>query len=77
MPQHGGIRPGREARALSKLASLRDYVLVAQDRRRIEVFSRSDGGEWQHRVFSAGDEVALPSIDCRFDLNELYGSAGV
>jgi hypothetical protein len=41
------------------------------------VFSRPDGGEWQHRVFAAGDEVALPSLDCRFDLNELYGSAGV
>jgi Uma2 family endonuclease len=68
---------GEKREHYQKLASLRDYVLVTQDRRRIEVFSRSDGGEWQHKVFAAGDEVALPSIDCRFDLNELYGSAGL
>lgn len=50
---------GEKREHYQKLASLRDYVLVAQDRRRIEVFSRFDGGEWHHRVFAAGDEVEL------------------
>lgn len=32
------------------LASLRDYVLVAQGRQRVEVFSRGSDDAWRHRV---------------------------
>lgn len=60
-----------------QLASLRDYVLVAQSRRRVEVFTRMPDGEWQHRVHASGEVVLLPSIDARFDVDELYTAAGL
>lgn len=67
---------GEKREQYQQLISLRDYVLVAQSRRRVEVFTRNDAGEWQHRVFTSGDVVDLPSIDCHFDLDELYTAAG-
>lgn len=60
-----------------QLVSLRDYVLVAQNRRRVEVFARADGAEWHHHVYVAGDRVVLSSIDCFFEVDELYVSAGL
>ena len=60
-----------------QLPSLRDYVLVAQNRRRIEVFTRAVDGEWHHTVHGAGEIVVLPSIDCRFEVDELYAAAGL
>jgi hypothetical protein len=56
---------------------MRDYVLVAQSRRRVEVFTRTADGEWQHRVHVSGEVVLLPSIDYRFAVDELYTAAGL
>jgi Uma2 family endonuclease len=62
--------------AYQTLESLREYVLVAQDRRRIEVWVRSDEG-WTSSTHDAGDTVRLPSIDLTFDVDELYAIAGI
>lgn len=61
-----------------RLASLREYVLVAQDRRRVEVWRRADGdGDWKHEAFEAGAKAVLPSIELTIDVDELYSIAGV
>jgi hypothetical protein len=51
-------------------------VLIAQDRRRVEVWRR-DGERWVHDVHAAGEAVRLPSIDFTLDVDELYAIAGV
>lgn len=52
-----------------RLGSLREYVLVAQDRIRIEHYRR-DGDRW---IFSeAGDTLDLPAIDCHIDVAAIY-----
>jgi Uma2 family endonuclease len=43
-----------------QLDSLREYVLIAQDERRIEVYRRDDAGEW-------GQEILGPNADLRFE----------
>lgn len=59
-----------------RLASLTDYVVIHQDRRRVEIWSR-DGGGWTHHVHE-GDAVApLASVEAALDLRELYATAGV
>jgi Uma2 family endonuclease len=68
---------GEKREHYQQLTSLRDYVLVAQNRRRVEVFTRTAAGDWQHHVHVAGEAVSLPSIDCRFDVDELYAAAGL
>ena len=59
-----------------RLASLGDYVLVAQDRRRVEVWSRGADG-WVHEIYEAGATARLTSIDCELSVDELYRRAGV
>jgi len=52
-----------------RLDSLREYVLVAQDKIRIEHYRR-DGEKW---IFSEiGDTLDLPAIDCRVDVSAVY-----
>jgi Uma2 family endonuclease len=57
-----------------RLASLRDYVLVASHKRRIECFSRRvETNDWTLASASGMDEVvAVPSIGCILSLAEVY-----
>ncbi len=63
-------------RYYQQLASLREYVLVAQDRRRVEIWRRDSDG-WAHSVHETGATARLPSIDVELDVDELYEAAGV
>lgn len=56
-----------------RIASLREYVVVSHSERAIDVFRRAANGEWQQPVPSSSGEVAfLTSINCTFDVDELY-----
>ena len=52
------------------LPSLRDYVLVESEARRVEVFSLEDG-EWRGRTYPEG-AARLPSLGIELGLDELY-----
>jgi len=55
------------------LESLQDYLLIAQDRRRVELFSRQPDGRWiLSQVQDEKAEVALESIGCRLALADVY-----
>lgn len=57
-----------------RLESLREYLLVAQDRPRIERFFRQQpGDEWSYALVSGLDAVLhLASLDCDLRLEEVY-----
>lgn len=59
-----------------RIPSLRECVLVAHDRRRVEVWRRDAGGGWSQLVAESG-EVDLPSIGCRLAVEALYHRAGL
>lgn len=42
-----------------RIATLEQYVLVAQDRRRIESLRRPDRGHWIHEVAQGGERILL------------------
>jgi Uma2 family endonuclease len=42
-----------------RFMTLEEYVLVAQDRRRIECFRRPEHGHWAHEVAQAGQSIVL------------------
>lgn len=66
----------REKRAsYATLESLREYVIVDQDRMRVELYRRESGG-WRGYVLSEPDDVVESScLMARFTLSQIY--AGV
>jgi Uma2 family endonuclease len=55
------------------LPSLQEYVLVAQDRLSVEVFTRQPDDRWLLAAYSTPeDEVLFDSIQCRIPLPEIY-----
>ena len=57
--------------AYTSIASLEEYVLIAQARSEVDVFRRS--GEWKaERVAGAGKEVALKSLKLSLPLSVIY-----
>lgn len=53
--------------------SLKEYVLIAQDRQHLEHYVRQSEGRWLlEETNHPGDVVALPSIGCTLALAEVY-----
>jgi Uma2 family endonuclease len=55
------------------IPSLREYVLVAQDRMRVEHFERQAKGKWLLTTFrSAESPVVFPALEIEIPLAEIY-----
>jgi Uma2 family endonuclease len=68
---------GRKFEQYRRIASLREYVLVAQDRILIERYTRQ-GEEWVLTDFRSREDVlGLASIDCEVPLAEIYDRVSV
>jgi len=67
----------REKRlAYQGLPSLIDYLIVSQEARSIERFTRDASG-WTHAVFHPGETIELASIDLDLSLDDLYTGIGM
>ena len=56
-----------------KLASLSDYVLISQDKMRVEHYTRQDTNHWLLSVATEASEVlVLASMDCTLTLAAIY-----
>jgi len=53
-----------------KLESLQEYVLVAQDLMRVEVYRRATG--WDLELYGEGDRFRLETADLELAVDELY-----
>lgn len=55
------------------LPSLREYLLLRQDRVQADLYQLGDEGRWQHQVFTQPDEVlALRCLDVAVSLRDVY-----
>ena len=64
---------GEKFERYKSMETLRDYVLVPQDRPRLEHFSRQPEGTWSHAELDGTDAaLTLDSINCRLSLAEVY-----
>lgn len=55
------------------LESLTDYVLIAQDKLRIEHYVRQPDNRWLYTAITEPhEEIYLASIDCRLRLSDVY-----
>jgi Uma2 family endonuclease len=57
--------------AYRRLKSLREYVLISQRERRVEVYRR-DGRRWHLDEYGAGERPALESVSIELAVDELY-----
>ena len=60
-----------------QIPALREYLLIAQDRREIEIYARTADGSWQRSVRGPGERLELRSIDVQLTVDELYAIAGL
>jgi Uma2 family endonuclease len=69
---------GEKREHYQRIEALRAYVLVAQDKPLVELWSRADpSSDWSHIRFGPGEQVPLSAIGCRIDVDQLYLTAGV
>jgi Uma2 family endonuclease len=61
---------GEKFENYKSVPSLEAYVLVHQQERKMEVFSRTDG--WKAQVAQAGQVIEIPAIDVRLSVAEIY-----
>jgi Uma2 family endonuclease len=67
---------GRKWEHYRRLASLREYLLVAQDQPTVEHYLRHQGGIWSFSEASGfGAAVELPTIGCTLELGDIYAKA--
>lgn len=59
----------------ARIPALRAYVVVSHEERRIDLWTRTDGGEWSLRSARAGDHLELACIGCRLDVTAVYDAA--
>lgn len=75
-PSTEGYDRGKKFELYRTLGSFREYLLVHQDRRRVEHYSRQDDGGWLLREHSgAGGSVAIDLLAVHIPLSDLYASA--
>jgi Uma2 family endonuclease len=55
-----------------RLPSLREYVLVDPDTRRVEAFRRTEQGQWVLDDMSEAAELVLPCIDARIPMAQVF-----
>ncbi len=63
---------GEKFESYKQIASLRHYVLVAQDALRVEVWTRGDDDAWSLAASGAGNVAELPALGARLEVDELY-----
>ncbi len=62
--------------AYRHIASLREYVLIDQERRWVEVYRRNEAG-WSADIFVPDDEITLESADMQISMDDLYEGGSV
>lgn len=55
------------------IESFREYLLVAQDRAHVALYTKQNENEWLHREYnSLNESFYLSSLDCKLPLAEIY-----
>lgn len=69
---------GKKFEQYSRLETLREYVLVAQDEAKVERFTRQDDGTWNYASATGLDAtLKLPGLNCELHLADVYDQTSV
>ena len=71
-PSTAAFDSGEKFEHYKQLASLHEYILVSQDRVRVEHY-QLEGAQWTHNRFQRLEDVlSLTSIECEMLLRAIY-----
>ena len=65
------VDKSKKMRCYRKIPSLKQYILVEQDFKMIEVFERDNNKRWTAKIFEEEDDI-LKIGDCEIPLKEIY-----
>lgn len=71
-PSTEGIDRREKLLAHRTLESLREYVLIAQDKRQAEVYRRAADGAWSLEILDEGDPLHLECVGATLSLDDVY-----
>lgn len=75
-PSTEGYDRGRKFELYRTIPSLREYLLIHQDRRHVEHYSRQDDSSWVLREYAGSESsVDIQRLSLRIPLADLYASA--
>jgi Uma2 family endonuclease len=63
---------GEKAAHYRHIPSLREYVLVSQRQRRVEVYRRNEARRWELFEYGEGETAELASVGCGVAVDEVY-----
>jgi Uma2 family endonuclease len=66
---------GEKFEKYQTLAAFREYLLVSQDKPRIERYERGADGSWIWRAYGAGERVPLACAGAQVSVDEVYAGA--
>ncbi len=55
-----------------KLPTLKEYMLVSQTERRVELYRRSGDVGWEERIYEPSDAVDLASVELVLTMDDIY-----
>ena len=71
-PSTAAYDRGEKFEYYKQLASLQEYILISQDKVRVEHYCRREA-QWNHNTFQHLEDVlSLPSIECEVPLRAIY-----
>ena len=75
-PSTEGYDRGKKFEMYRTIESLREYLIVHQDRRHVEHYSKQDDGSWLLREHSGTESsLSIARLDVHISLSDLYSSA--
>ena len=75
-PSTEGYDRGKKFELYRTIPSLREYLLIHQDRRHVEHYSKQDDGSWVLRDYSGAEAtITIARLNAKISLGELYTSA--
>ncbi len=63
---------GEKLGSYKQIPSLEEVVLIAHDRREVEVVRREPDGSWSRQIAGDDDRVRLTSLGCELAVSEIY-----
>lgn len=63
---------GKKFEAYRNITSLREYMLVSSERKKIELFTKTSEGKWLLSESGKEDTITIPTLELELSLSDIY-----